>query len=75
VLGLPLLVGASRKAFLGRLLADEVTANRDRRYGATMPARPSRRSVAVAGAWCVGPHAVAASADAVRVASRWEPDE
>jgi dihydropteroate synthase len=71
VLGLPLLIGASRKAFLGRLLADEVT-------GEPRPAvRRDEASAAVsalaaaAGAWCVRAHAVAPSADAVRVASRW----
>jgi dihydropteroate synthase len=71
VLGLPLLIGASRKAFLGRLLADEET-------GEPRPAvRRDDASTAVsalaaaAGAWCVRAHAVAPSADAVRVARRW----
>ena len=71
VLGLPLLIGASRKAFLGRLLADEET-------GEPRPAvRRDDASAAVsalaaaAGAWCVRAHAVAPSADAVRVARRW----
>lgn len=70
-LELPLLIGASRKAFLGRLLADAAT-------GAPRPAvRRDDASAAVsalaaaAGAWCVRAHAVAASADAVRVAARW----
>jgi dihydropteroate synthase len=74
VLGLPLLIGASRKAFLGRLLEDEVT-------GAPRPAvRRDEASAAVsalaaaAGAWCVRVHAVAPSADAVRVASRWRAE-
>lgn len=70
VLGFPLLIGASRKAFLGRLLADEST-------GEPRPAvRRDDASAAVsalaaaAGAWCVRAHAVAPNADAVRVASR-----
>ncbi|MBB5982584.1 dihydropteroate synthase [Kribbella solani] len=71
VLERPLLIAASRKAFLGRLLADEQT-------GAPRPAvRRDDASAAVtalaaaAGAWCVRAHAVAPSADAVRVAKRW----
>ncbi|ONI68387.1 dihydropteroate synthase [Kribbella sp. ALI-6-A] len=71
VLERPLLIGASRKAFLGRLLADEET-------GEPRPAvRRDDASAAVSalaaasGAWCVRAHAVAPSADAVRVASRW----
>ena len=71
VLERPLLIGASRKTFLGRLLADEQT-------GEPRPAvRRDDASVAVsvlaaaAGAWCVRAHAVAPSADAVRVAKRW----
>ncbi len=71
VLGRPLLIGASRKAFLGRLLADEET-------GALRPAvRRDDASLAVnvlaaaAGAWCVRAHVVAPTADAVRVAKRW----
>ncbi|GAB3944699.1 dihydropteroate synthase [Kribbella albertanoniae] len=71
VLGRPLLIGASRKTFLGRLLADEET-------GALRPAvRRDDASLAVnalaaaAGAWCVRAHVVAPTADAVRVAKRW----
>jgi dihydropteroate synthase len=71
VLERPLLIGASRKTFLGRLLADEQT-------GEPRPAvRRDDASVAVtalaaaAGAWCVRAHAVAPNADAVRVAKRW----
>jgi dihydropteroate synthase len=66
--GLPLLVGASRKRFLGSLLA-----------GADgEPVPPSRRDdasaattalAAAAGAWGVRVHSVRASADAVRVAA------
>lgn len=71
VLERPLLIGASRKTFLGRLLADEQT-------GEPRPAvRRDDASVAVsalaaaAGAWCVRAHAVAPNVDAVRVAKRW----
>ena len=68
--GFPLLVGASRKSFLGHLLAGP--------DGQPRPAEGrDEASVAVAalaaaaGAWCVRVHAAAASADAVRVAARW----
>ncbi len=69
-LGYPVLLGASRKAFLGKLLADPVT-------GATRPAR--RRDdataavsaiAAMAGVWCVRAHDVGPSLDAARVAAR-----
>jgi dihydropteroate synthase len=66
----PVLVGASRKTFLGRLLRDaggEPRAVGDRE-GATVAVSAL---AAVAGAWCVRVHAVAANADAVRVAARW----
>jgi dihydropteroate synthase len=69
-LGYPVLLGASRKAFLGKLLADPVTAE----------PRPARRRdaataavsaiAAVAGVWCVRAHDVGPSLDAVRVAGR-----
>jgi dihydropteroate synthase len=65
-LGQPLLVGASRKSFLGTLLADPAGTPRD-------PGRRDAASAAVtvlaaqAGAWAVRVHDVAASADAVRV--------
>lgn len=66
----PVLVGASRKSFLGRLLASP---------GGEMPPYPARDDATVAvsallaasGAWCVRVHAVAENADAVRVAARW----
>ena len=68
-LGRPLLVGASRKRFLGHLLG-----------GAGEPVPPAARDdataavsalAAAAGAWCVRVHEVRASADAVRVAAAW----
>jgi dihydropteroate synthase len=68
-IGSPLLVGASRKRFLGRLLAgpDGVPVPVEDRDAAT--AAVSTLS-ALAGAWCVRVHAVRASADAVRVAAQ-----
>lgn len=66
----PVLVGASRKSFLGTLLRDADGQPRP-------PAERDDATVAVsalaaaAGAWCVRVHAVAANADAVRVAARW----
>ncbi len=74
-LGLPLLIGASRKAFLGRLLADPVsgeprpTSQRDDASAAVTVL------AAAAGVWCVRAHAVAPSADAVRVVRRWASDD
>ena len=71
VLGLPLLVGASRKAFLGRLLADDFTGEPRPAVRRDDASAAISALAAAAGAWCVRVHAVAASADAVRVASRW----
>lgn len=68
--GLPVLVGASRKRFLGTLLAGPDG----------QPAPPLARDAATAaitalaaaaGAWCVRVHDVPGSADAVRVAQAW----
>jgi dihydropteroate synthase len=68
-LGRPLLVGASRKSFLGRLLAgsdgqDRPPTERDDATVATTTL------AAAAGAWCVRVHDAAGSADAVRVVAR-----
>ena len=65
-LGAPLLVGASRKGFLGGLLAD---AEGDPRPPAGRDDATAAVTVlaAQAGAWAVRVHAVRASADAVRV--------
>ncbi|MGY1820640.1 dihydropteroate synthase [Geodermatophilus sp. SYSU D00079] len=64
-LGLPVLVGASRKTFLGRLLADAEGAVRpaEQRDAATLA---TTVLAAEAGAWGVRVHDAAASADAVR---------
>jgi len=66
----PLLVGISRKSFLGSLLADTAGEPRpvENRDEATVALSTL---AAAAGAWCVRVHAVAANADAVRVAARW----
>ncbi len=71
-LGHPVLVGASRKRFLGHLLAGSDPA--------APPVPPQARDrataavsalAAAAGAWCVRVHDVAGSVDAVRVAAAW----
>jgi dihydropteroate synthase len=69
----PVLVAASRKGFLGKLLA-----------GPDGQARPFTRSddatialtalAVAAGAWCVRVHAVPGNMDAVRVAARWRQE-
>jgi len=69
-LGHPLLVGASRKRFLGSLLADDAgdprpLPGRDRATDAVSAI------AALAGAWCVRVHDVRGSRDAVEVASAW----
>jgi dihydropteroate synthase len=65
-LGRPVLVGASRKGFLGTLLAGDSGAPRpaDRRADATTALTSL---VAERGAWAVRVHDIAGSADAVRV--------
>jgi dihydropteroate synthase len=67
----PVLVGASRKSFLGSLLpgADGQPRPVAQRDEATVAVSAL---VAAAGAWCVRVHAVPGNADAVRVAARWE---
>jgi dihydropteroate synthase len=66
----PVLVGASRKGFLGRLLAGPegtprpAEGNDDATVAVTVLA-------AAAGAWCVRVHQVPANVDAVRVAAAW----
>ncbi len=69
-LGQPLLVGASRKRFLGHLLAGPdgvpvAPAERDRATAAVSAL------CAAAGAWCVRVHDVPGTADAVRVGAAW----
>ena len=63
-LGLPVLVGASRKSFLGRLLgADSTLRPAEQRDAATLA---TTVLAAEAGAWGVRVHDAAASVDAVR---------
>jgi dihydropteroate synthase len=69
-LGHALLVGSSRKTFLGRLLADEAGEMRpvlDREDATTA----LTTLAAAAGSWCVRVHNVRANVDAVKVAARW----
>lgn len=70
-LGHAVLVGASRKSFLGSLLADRTT-------GQPRPARLRDAATtavsvlaAAQGVWCLRVHDVASTADAVRVTARW----
>ncbi|MBE1606760.1 dihydropteroate synthase [Actinopolymorpha pittospori] len=70
-LGQPVLVAASRKSFLGRLLADPDTGEQRR----TVDRDDASAAVAVlaasAGAWCVRAHAVRPTLDGVKVAAAW----
>jgi dihydropteroate synthase len=68
-LGRPVLVGASRKRFLGSLLAD---AGGPRPMDARDHATDAVSALAAAaGAWCVRVHDVRGSRDAVEVAAAW----
>ncbi|MCL9797528.1 dihydropteroate synthase, partial [Frankia sp. AgKG'84/4] len=68
--GRPLLVGTSRKSFLGSVLADRRGASRtsDERDDAT---QATTAMLAAAGVWGVRVHAVRPAADAVRVVRAW----
>jgi dihydropteroate synthase len=70
-LGHPVLVGASRKSFLGRLLTDPATGQP--RPAPLRDAATAAVSVLAAaqGAWCVRVHDVPSTLDAVRVTARW----
>ena len=72
-LGQPVLVGASRKRFLGALLAGgteaPIPAERDSATHAVTAL------AAAAGVWCVRVHDVRGSVDAARVAARWTRPE
>jgi dihydropteroate synthase len=69
-LGFPVLVGASRKRFLGRLLSEKDGTPRppDGREDATAAISAL---AAAAGAWGVRVHEVGASLDAVTVEAAW----
>ncbi|HEY5186644.1 MAG TPA: dihydropteroate synthase [Actinomycetes bacterium] len=68
VLGRPLLVGASRKRFLGSLLGGSAAPPPPERDPATAAVSAL---AAGAGVWCVRVHEPAASRDAVLVAAAW----
>jgi dihydropteroate synthase len=69
-LGRPVLLAASRKAFLGRLLPDADGALRP--VGEREDATTAVSALAAAnGAYCVRVHEAAGTADAVRVAAAW----
>ena len=66
----PVLVGASRKRFLGHLLA--APDGTPRPFTGSDDATVATTALAAAaGAWCVRVHQVPANADAVRVAAAW----
>lgn len=69
-LGFPVLVGASRKRFLGALLADDDGTPRPPDGRETATAAVSALA-ASSGAWGVRVHDVASSLDAVAVAAAW----
>lgn len=75
-MGFPLLVAASRKRFIGELLAsgDPSTGSGEPQLRPTQGREAATAAItmlsAMAGAWCVRVHDAAASADAVRVAAR-----
>jgi dihydropteroate synthase len=70
----PVLVGASRKRHLGRLLA--APDGTPRPFADSDDATVAVTALAaVAGAWCVRVHKVPANADAVRVAAAWRAAE
>ncbi len=67
---LPVLIGASRKRFLGRLLA--APDGTPRPFAGSDDATVSVTALAAAaGAWCARVHRVPGNADAVRVAQAW----
>ena len=70
----PVLIGASRKRFLGNLLAgpDGTPRPFEACDGATVAITAL---AAAAGAWCVRVHQVPLNADAVRVAAAWQAAE
>jgi dihydropteroate synthase len=69
----PVLVAASRKRFIGRLLAGPDGELRS--FAGSDDATIAITALAaVAGAWCVRVHAVPGNADAVRVVARWRQE-
>ena len=72
-LGRPLLIGASRKRFLGEVLAD-ISGNARPFEGRDAAGDAVVALAAYAGVWGVRVHEVAASHDAVLVAQAWRQD-
>lgn len=72
-LGHPVLVGGSRKRFLGALLTDPVTGVARPSAGRDDATTALTAVLALRGVWGVRVHAVRPSADAVRVAARLRP--
>ena len=73
-LGRPLLIGASRKRFLGRLLAGPDGTPRP--FAECDDATVAVSALAArAGAWCLRVHSVRPNVDAVRVAAVWAATE
>ena len=68
-LGLPVLIGSSRKRFLAGAVTPEVAAEPLARDDATAA---TTALAALAGAWAVRVHEVPANRDAVRTASLWK---
>jgi dihydropteroate synthase len=69
----PVLVAASRKGFLGRVLAG--SDGRARSFAGSDDATIAVTAMAVlAGAWCVRVHMVPGNLDAVKVATRWRQE-
>jgi dihydropteroate synthase len=69
----PVLVAASRKRFIGRLLAGPDGQLRSF-IGSDDATIAITALAATAGAWCVRVHAVPGNMDAVRVATRWKQE-
>ena len=70
----PVLVGASRKRFIGRLLGAGAAAPRPFEQSDDATVALTALSAA-AGAWCVRVHAVQANVDAVRITARWQQEQ
>jgi len=69
----PVLVGASRKRFIGRLLSGD--PDNPRPFDQSDDATIALTALAAAGgAWCVRVHAVPGNVDAVKIAARWRQE-
>jgi dihydropteroate synthase len=69
----PVLVGASRKGFIGRLLSAD--PDHPRPFDQTDDATVALTALAaVSGAWCVRVHAVPGNVDAAKIAARWQQE-